>query len=97
MADAPLRSTFLAAYPEFEGAATSLIDLKLAEAARRTNADIFQTAELAQDAVMLRAAVLLLTSPFGFKLRSANPDQAFAWEWQLRQLQRSATMGLRVW
>jgi hypothetical protein len=97
MAVAPSRAEFLGSYPEFNGVEpATMIDVKLAEAARRTNARLFQTDQLAADAVMLRAAVLLLSSPHGFKLRSANPDQAFAWEWQLRALQRSATLGLRV-
>ena len=91
----PTRATFLASYPEFNGAPAALIDARLAEAARRTNAGIFQTEDLAADAVMLRCACLLLASPYGAKLRSEAPDQVFAWEYQLRALQRSATMGLR--
>lgn len=96
MATAPSSATFLASYPEFNGTPVALINVKLAEAARRTNADIFQTTDLANDAVMLRAAVLLLASPHGHKLRSEKPDQVAAWYWQLKELQGSATMGLRV-
>lgn len=96
MAVAPSRATFLANFPEYNGAPGELIDLKLAAAARRTNADIFQSDDLVADAVMLRAAVMLIASPYGHALRSAKPDQVFAWEFELRQLQRSATMGLRV-
>lgn len=96
MATAPSSATFLEHYPEFNATPVALINVKLAEAARRTNADIFQSADLAQDAVMLRCAVLLLASPHGHKLRSEKPDQVFAWEFSLRQLQTAATMGLRV-
>jgi hypothetical protein len=96
MASVPTRASFLESYPEYNGAPGTLIDAKLAAAARRTNADLFQSTDLAADAVMLRAAVLLLSSPHGHKLRSEKPDQVYAWEFSLRQLQRSATMGIRV-
>ena len=90
------RATFLERYPEFNGTSTTLIDAKLAEADRRTNDALFQTTETAEDATMLRAATLLLRSPAGKLMRQANPDQVFTWEYELRMLQRSATMGLRV-
>jgi hypothetical protein len=95
MATVPSRADFLIRFPEYNGADTDLIDARLAEAARRTNADIFQTAALAEDAVFLRAACLMLASPHGVKLRALAPDQVFAWEYTLRGLQRAATMGLR--
>jgi hypothetical protein len=92
------RTEFLERYPEFNTATASaaLIDAKLAEADRRTNDAVFPTAELAKDATMLRAATLLLRSPLGKQMRQTNPDQVFTWEYELRMLQRSATMGLRV-
>jgi hypothetical protein len=96
VATAPTNAAFLERYPEYNGAPAALVTARLAEAARRTNEEVFQTDELVTDAVMLRAAVLLLASPHGFKIRAAAPDQAFAWEYTLRQLQRSATQGLRV-
>lgn len=86
-------------YPDFNAlgvAAGALIDAKLAEAARSTDASVFQSAELAQDAVFLRTAVLLLASPKGLEMRKRMPDQAAAWEWRLRSMQRTATMGKRV-
>lgn len=101
-ADVPTAAEFLAHYPEFNGAGaqsatpTAYIDAKLAEAAETTNGEVYQTAQQAKYAVMLRAAVLLLHSPHGVKLRAANPDQAMAWEWRLRGMQRAATQGLRV-
>ena len=90
------RAAFLERYPEFNGTAAALIDAKLAEADRRTNDSMFQTTELAEDATMLRAATLILRSPAGKLMRQANPDQVFTWEYELRLLQRSATMGVRV-
>lgn len=96
MAAVPSNATFLASYPEYNGAPAALVTAKLTEAARRTNADVYQTGDLAADAVMLRAAVLLTRTSFGYKLRQANPDQVIVWEYELSKLQRSATMGLRV-
>jgi hypothetical protein len=96
MAAVPSTADFIDNYPEFAGADDDLVSVKLAQAARRTNADVYSSLELAADAVMLRAAVLLLKSPGGRKMRLANPDQLFTWQTELRQLQGSATMGLRV-
>lgn len=96
MATAPSNATFLAEYPEFNGIASATITAKLAAAARRTNADVFQSTDLTTDAVMLRAAVLLLKSPAGRKMRLNNPEQLIVWEVELRDLQKSAVLGLRV-
>jgi hypothetical protein len=96
MADVPARATFLARFPEFNGVDGDLTDLILAEAARRTNENVFLSTAVCQDAVMLRAATLLLRSPQGAKMRQANPDQIFVWEYELRMLQRANTLGLRV-
>lgn len=96
MATAPTVEAFLTSYPEFTGATEELVETKLAEAATRTNAGIFQSTALADQAVMLRAAILLLRSPQGLKMRQSNPDQVFVWEYELRALQRSATCGIRV-
>lgn len=96
MADVPSAATLYASYPEFSGADADLVNAKLAEAARRTNATVYGTAALAQDAVLLRAAELLILSPYGREMRSENPDQWLAWQVVLRKLQREATMGLRV-
>ena len=84
-------------YPEFAGAPEALLTARLAEAARRTNADVFQSEDLATDAVMLAGAILLLRSPAGRKMRTESPEQFLTWEYELRKLQRSATIGLRVW
>ncbi len=99
MAAVPSNASFLASYPEFNSIGASqatLITVKLTEAARRTNANVFQSTDLAADAVCMRAAILLLASPFGMMMRSEDPEAVFALEWKLRGLQRSATIGLRV-
>lgn len=95
-ASTPSTADFIARYPEFNGAGATLVGQKLAEAARRTSSEVYQTDELTSDAVMVRAAVLLYISPYGSNMRATNPTQAAAWEYQLRSMQRSATQGLRV-
>ncbi len=97
MAVAPSNSDFLVRYPEFAGAPSALVTARLAEAARSTNSTVFQSAELCTDAVMLLGAILLLRSPAGRKMRTESPEQYLTWEYELRKLQRSATIGLRVW
>ncbi len=96
MASVPSVADFVENYPEFEGATEALVTAKLTDAAARTNAAVFQSDALATQAVMLRAAILLLRSPYGMQMRQSNPDQVFVWEYELRNLQRSATCGLRV-
>lgn len=96
MATAPSNATFIAEYPEFSGAPAALVTRKLAQAARRTNADVYQSTDLATDAVMFSAAILLLRSPYGMKMRSEDPEQFLTWEYELKKLQRAATIGLRV-
>jgi len=92
---APSVSTFLLSYPEFAKAPSGLVALKLAEAARRTNSAVYGL-EQAQDALMLRAAVLLSTSPNARALKLVSDEQAMMWEVQLYEMQRTAAMGLRV-
>jgi hypothetical protein len=94
-APVPSVPTFLESYPEFSKATMALLQRKLAEAARRTNAAVF-TSDEAVDAVCLKAAVLLTLSPEARKLKLVSDDQAFIWGNQLYELQRSATMGMRV-
>lgn len=81
-------------FPEFSAA--SNIAVKLEEAAQRTNATVYQSAALATQAVMLRAAILLIKSPDGRAMRLENPDIVSVWDSELKQLQRAATIGLRV-
>lgn len=96
MAAVPSNSSFIAAYPEYLGAPSADVTSALTRAARRTNADVFATDDLTADAVMLKAAILLLRSKFGYKLRQEQPNTVFGWEIELRQMQGAATMGLRV-
>lgn len=98
MANVPSRADFLASPygSPFNGAPAALIDASLASAARRTSSSVLQTDALVEDAVFLRAALLLLKHPQGQAMRTANPDQCLIWEKELRQIQRSGTLGIRV-
>ena len=96
MADVVSNAAFLVDYPEFAGATEALVTAKIAQAARSTNADVYQSTELCNDAVKLAAAVLLVQSPYGRTMRSEAPEQMLVWDMQLKKLQRRATMGLRV-
>lgn len=68
----------------------------IARAARWTNESVFQSTEQVNDAVKLRAAILLIESPYGREMRSEAPEQMLVFEMRLKRLQRAATMGLRV-
>ena len=92
----PSNASFLAGYPEFAGATAGLVTAKLTDAAARTNSAFYQTPALTEQAVMLRAAILLLRSPKSLQMRLANPDQTLVWEYELRSLQRSGAVGIRV-
>lgn len=96
MASIPSTSDFLASYPEFAAAPPAQLAAKLADAAARTNADVYQTGALATQAVMLRAAILLVKSPDGRAMRLENPEIVTAWDRELKQMQRAACIGLRV-
>lgn len=89
-------AAFLADFPEFNGATAALVTAKIAQAARMTNEDMYQSTDLVNDAIKLKAAHLLILSPYGAKMRSASPDQATVWAGELRKLQRAATLGARV-
>lgn len=91
----PPASELLSRYPEFSKASLSLVNAKLGEAARRTSAFIY-TPEQQTDAVCLKAAVLLTKSPEARAMRLVDDAQAFVWSEELYQLQRSASMGNRV-
>lgn len=92
----PANSVFLVDYPEFDKAPAALITTKLAQAGRRTNEEVFADSATAQDALMLRAAILLYKSPYARKAKLVSDEQAFVWAQELYELQRGATMGLRV-
>lgn len=92
----PARSDFLISYPQFINAPAALVDRKLAESARRTRADFFADDGTQNDAVYLRAAILLAKTPDARKLELIGDDQAMVWQMELYDLQRSAGMGVRV-
>lgn len=97
MTPVPSRADFLAsAYgSQFVSAPAALIDSSLAAAARRTSTYL-QSADLIVDHVFLKAAIILLRHPKSHPMRLANPDQLLTWERELKQLQRSGTIGLRT-
>jgi hypothetical protein len=97
MAAIPTRAEFLASTPgsSFVATPVALIDSALREAAQRTS-NLYQSTDLAQQAVILRAAILLLRHPKSLPMRQANPDQIFVWEDELKGLQTSGMLGLRV-
>jgi hypothetical protein len=68
----PLASTFLARYPEFNGAPLALIEACLTDAAYTTHPNVYPTEQVNQQAVMLKAAILLCESPDARKIRLAE-------------------------
>lgn len=95
----PTRTNFVLAYPQFNAIASAragLIDIKIAEAARATSERVYQNAAVWQDAVFLRAAVLLCATPEGAEMRNSNPEAVAYWEYRLSQMKATATMGIRV-
>jgi hypothetical protein len=95
-ATVPSAASFLVNFPEFSKAPLALVNAKLAEAARRTHPLIYVDDTTAQDAVFLRAAVLLSLSPYARQMKLVDDTAAMVWSAQLYEMQRSATMGLRV-
>lgn len=93
----PTSATFLLHFPEYSRIPTAgLVETKLAEAARRTNGDVYPSAEATELAVLYRAALLLALSPDARKMRLVTDEQAYVWKGQLKELQVASTMGLRV-
>ncbi len=97
MAAVPSTADFVARFPEFDLPVQyqPLVEAKLAEAARSTNADVFPTLAQAEDAVMLKAAVLLSESPYAREMRLSDVSGA-RYEYALFRKQRAAVMGRRV-
>ncbi len=96
MTPVPAVGPFLEAFSEFNKAPLVLVEAKLVQAARRTNAEVYADDATAIDACYLRAAILLTKSPHARKLRLVDDEQAFVWASELFELQRGATQGMRV-
>ncbi len=88
-------SGFIARFPQFGKASMQLVQDVLAEAAERTNEDVFDEATRLE-AVYLQAAVKLATIPAARTLQLVNEDHAKVWRRVLFRLQRAAVAGLRV-
>lgn len=98
MADVPSRASFLASiYGSMFISVDppTVIDAALTSAALRTSSTIFSSNSVTEEAVFLRAAIMLLRHPKGFPMRQANPDQIYVWQEDLRDIQRTAAIGLR--
>lgn len=83
------RATFRAQYPEFDATPDALVDAKLADATRRTDADAF--GEDADAAIGLYAAHLLEISPQGRPARKEGADKGedlYYLEWKRLAQQR---------
>jgi hypothetical protein len=92
----PTNAAFLVAYPEFSKAPSALVTSCLARAGRRTVASVFADTDTANDACMLKAAILLFRSPMARELKAVSDESAFGWAAELYEMQRSATMGVRT-
>lgn len=100
----PSSAGFIAAYPEFTNAPAALVDAKVAEAAEFTAEDTYGSAASETAAVYAQAAYLLSLLPDARAMRAADPkqgnrtgvQQANPYAERLYSMQRSATMGLRV-
>ncbi len=95
MVTPPSAATFKASFPQFDKAPDALITRWLAYAAQRTTANFFATG-VEEQAVMLRAAIIVSKLPEARKMQLMSDDQAIVWQMELYGLQRSAGMGIRV-
>ena len=87
---------FRVRFPEFTSTPESLVSIKLAEAGRRINADVWGT--LADDGQAYLAAHLLSVRPAGERARKtrAAPDTESTYLREYKRLLRIVTMGYRV-
>lgn len=94
---APTRAYFFGRFPEFAGVDGTFVDNCLADAVENVNAEVFQSQVRYSRAVCLHTAIMLYRSPKGRAMRAADNDgQVYQWEYELDQLNASATIGLRV-
>lgn len=91
----PSRADFLIEFPEFDKAPVTLVDKVLYRAGIQTRQATYGQAEAAVRACMLKAAILLLRSPYAQRMRLDSMEQVSAYEVELYEMQRSGTMGLR--
>lgn len=97
MAAIPTLVDFIASVPGsmFNAAPAALVNAALTEAADQTSSTVYGRASLTQKAVFLKAAIALLRHPSSINMRASNPDQMMVWEFELMDLQRAGTIGLR--
>jgi len=88
---------FRARFPEFDNASDTYVQTALDDAALSTYADMYGSSALADQAVMLKAAIHLVESPRAREMRVNIPgEQVYTYMSRLQRLQRSAAMGVRV-
>jgi hypothetical protein len=73
-----------------------MVDQVLVRAGQQTRSATYGTPETATRACMLKAAILLLRSPYAQSMRLDSMEQVSAYEVELWEMQRSNAMGLRV-
>jgi len=94
MAAIPTPAEFLVAFPEFTGAAETLIQSKLDQAVQRTDAEVW--GELFTQGVLYRAADLLAKSPTGRAMKiSDNGGKTLYWD-DLQTMKKRVASGFRV-
>lgn len=94
MATIPSSADFLVQFPEFEGAPTALVSAKLADAAGRTDEEVW--GGLWSQGVMYRAADLLAKSPHGRKMMLVSNNGKSIYHEDLQAMIRRVTSGFRV-
>lgn len=88
---------FRARFPEFDNAPDAFVQTALDDAELVTNRDIFGSTGLADQHQMLKTAIHLMESPRARELRINIPgEMLYTYMRRLQSLQRSGTMGLRV-
>lgn len=92
----PTVTEFKRRFPEMANAPFDLCTQVLTDAAAETRDRSYPRYDVAVQACLMKAAVLLLESPYGQKMRLEAPEQMLAYEFRLGRKQRSAMMGLRV-
>lgn len=91
MADVP---TFLAGYPEFQGADPTLVTAKMAEAQRAL--DPTQWGLLSDDGIYLLTAQKLSRSPWGNSAKLSTTDGRTVYDDDLDRMRQDVSSGYRV-
>lgn len=88
------RASFLAEYPEFDGADVAIVDAKIAAAQLRTPARIW--GDLEDEGVSLLTAHMLAMSPYARELKLLNDAGETIYGKRRAELERTVSSGFRV-